>query len=527
MPRAEAIMKHRPWKWCAAVVVATLATVPVRAAEPASGPYDEPHRPQFHFSPARNWMNDPNGLVWADGEWHLFYQYNPEGDTWGHMSWGHAVSPDLVRWQHLPVALREEAGIMIFSGSAVLDDRNTSGFGKDGQPPLVAIYTGHEKNRQTQHIAHSTDRGRTWTKFAGNPVLDENLKDFRDPKVLWHEPTKRWVMVVAVPDRHKVWFYGSPDLKTWERLGEFGGQGATNGIWECPDLFELPVERDDGTPAGESRWVLVVNINGGTPAGGSGCQYFVGQFDGRTFTNDHPEETALWADWGADFYAAVSWSNGPPADARKNWVGWMSNWRYANQEPTKPWRTAQSVPRTLTLRQTRDGVHLVQRPVKELEQLRTAHKTIGPVNLRPGEEPLDVKGDTLELVATFQNVSAGEFGLKLRTGGGGEETLVGYEPASLKVFVDRRHSGEMVHKDFPARHAARAEPDGQGRVTFHILLDRSSVELFAHRGESVITDRIFPDPQHQGVSAYAAGGDATLVSLEVWTLNLAWNAPKD
>src|SRR5688572_27857608 len=244
----------------------------------AANRYQEPFRPQFHFTPERNWMNDPNGMVFFAGEYHLFYQYNPFGDKWGHMSWGHAVSRDLVRWEHLPPALAEEDGVMIFSGSAVVDWKNTSGFGKAGRPPFVAIYTGHHTTKplQNQHIAHSTDRGRTWTKFAGNPVLDIGERDFRDPKVIWHEETKRWVMAVAWPTNHKVRFYASPNLKEWTHLSDFGPAGSVAGIWECPDLF----------PIGRDKWTLIVNIGGGAPAGGSGTQYFVGEFDGKEFRLD-------------------------------------------------------------------------------------------------------------------------------------------------------------------------------------------------------------------------------------------------
>ena len=272
--------------------------------------YREPFRPQFHFTLERNWMNDPNGMVFYDGEYHLFYQSNPFGDKWGHMSWGHAVSRDLVHWEHLPLALAEEGGVMIFSGSAVVDWKNTSGFGRNGRPPLVAIYTGHytTKPLQNQHIAYSTDRGRTWTKYAGNPVLDIGEKDFRDPKVFWHEPAKRWVMVVAWPTERKVRFYTSPDLRDWVHLSDFGPAGSTHGIWECPDLFPLQTEGK----VKQSMWVLIVNVGSGAPAGGSGCQYFVGDFDGKQFTLDsslprpQPEFVPagkLIADFEGDDYA--------------------------------------------------------------------------------------------------------------------------------------------------------------------------------------------------------------------------------
>ncbi len=219
---------------------------------------DHPLRPQFHFTPAKNFMNDPNGLVFLDGEYHLFYQHNPEGDRWGHMSWGHAVSRDLLRWEHLPLAMREEGGIMIFSGSAVVDRANTSGLcGASGDACLIAIYTGHTEKRQTQNLAFSHDRGRTWTKYAGNPVIDLGRGDNRDPKVFWHAPTKRWVMVTVLAGPRKVRLFSSIDLKTWTMLSEFGPAGATGGAWECPDLFPLPV---DGN-ANEVRWVLDIDIN--------------------------------------------------------------------------------------------------------------------------------------------------------------------------------------------------------------------------------------------------------------------------
>jgi sucrose-6-phosphate hydrolase SacC (GH32 family) len=258
------------------------ATLECVAANP-TGYYSEPFRPQFHFTPEKNWMNDPNGMVFYEGEYHLFYQYNPFGDKWGHMSWGHAVSPDMIHWKHLPLALPEADNVMIFSGSAVVDWKNSSGFGKDGKPPLVAIYTGYRMtdNLQFECIAYSNDKGRTWTKYSGNPVININSKDFRDPKVQWHEATKRWIMTVSLSAEHKVRFYGSENLKEWKLLSEFGPAGATGGVWECPDLFELPVQ---GTH--EKRWVLAVNMNPGSIAGGSGGQYFIGQFDGTRFVAD-------------------------------------------------------------------------------------------------------------------------------------------------------------------------------------------------------------------------------------------------
>jgi fructan beta-fructosidase len=478
------------------------------------GLYSELHRPQFHFTPERNWMNDPNGLVYHDGEYHLFYQYNPHGDRWGHMSWGHAVSPDLLHWQHLPVALLEENGIMIFSGSAVADLDNTSGFGTKDNPPLVAIYTGHTDKEQNQHIAYSVDKGRTWTKYKGNPVIDENLKDFRDPKVMWHGPTKRWVMVVGLPTQQKVRFYASPDLKTWTKLSEFGQQGATGGIWECPDLFEVPVEGAKG-----SRWMLVVNINGGTPAGGSACQYFVGTFDGNAFTNENAKDVALWADWGADFFAAQSWSNAP--DDKRFWLAWMTNWRYANDEPTKPFRTAQSIPRQLKLVETKQGLRLAQTPV-DLSKLRSGAFALGgPDHATADHDPVNIRGDALEIRVTFQIDTSNDFGLKLRHNDK-EQTLVGYDVKQQRLYVDRTKSGANFHKDFPARHTASLAPGDDKQVMLHVLLDRSSVEVFAGNGTVVITDRIFPGADALDVSAYAVDGRVNIPAFESWKLNSVW-----
>ena len=311
--------------------------------------YNELYRPQFHFTPPINWMNDPNGLVYFDGEYHLFYQHNPHGNAWGHMSWGHAVSEDMLHWRHLPIALHEEYGVMVFSGCAVIDWKNTSGFGRDGKPPMVAIYTGHGLGKQTQDLAYSNDRGRTWTKYEGNPVIDLNEADFRDPKVFWHEPTSKWVMVVSMATAKYVQFYGSKDLKTWEHLSNFGPAGVRDKPnWECPDLFELPIE---GEP-GKTRWVLEVDMGNGSIAGGSGGEYFVGTFDGVTFQCDHDIGKSQWVDFGRDFYAPVSWSDIPESDGRRIWLSWMNNWE-TNLVPTSPWRSAMSIPRTLSLRRTR------------------------------------------------------------------------------------------------------------------------------------------------------------------------------
>jgi len=476
--------------------------------------YTEPFRLQFHFSPARNWTNDPNGLVYYKGEYHLFYQYNPFGETWGHMSWGHAVSPDMVHWKQLPLALAEENGEMIFSGSAVVDWHNSSGL-CGNQDCLIAIYTGHS-DHQSQSIAFSNDRGRTWTKYPGNPVIDLGLRDFRDPKVFWYEPDHKWVMVAALPADHKVRFFGSTDLKQWTALSDFGPAGATGGAWECPDLFPLPVD------GGQVRWVLSVNINPGGIAGGSGNQYFVGRFDGKRFTNDNPASQTLWADYGKDFYASQSYSDIPAADGRRIWLGWFSNWLYAAKEPTSPWRCAQSIPRVLALTKVRDSIRLVQAPIAELAALRGENWHFDNADIAEANRRLsEFQSDAYEIDGELEAGTADEAGFRLRIGAA-EQTLVGCSFKKAEVFIDRSKSGMVSFSgDFTGRHAG---PVGllARRIRLHIFVDRSSVELFANNGETTISDRIFPSPGSTGLQTYAAGGSARVVHLDVWKLKSAW-----
>ena len=491
------------------LAVATAALTFLAAQPPA---YDEPLRPQFHFTPARYFMNDPNGLVFYKGEYHLFYQHNPLGEQWGHMSWGHAVSPDLLHWQHLPVALHEADGVMIFSGSVVVDWHNTSGFctatGAD-RSCLVAVYTGHGHGKQTQNLAYSNDRGRTWMKYAKNPVLDPGLKDFRDPKAFWHEPTRRWIMVTVLPDQHKVRLFASADLKAWTPLSDFGPAGATGGVWECPDLFQLPIE---GEP-GRTRWVLDVDINPGGIAGGSAGQYFIGTFDGTRFVADEPAERTRWADYGADFYASLSFSDIPATDGRRIWMGWTSNWLYTNDEPSVTWRGAQSIPRALTLRRGRDGLRLVQTPVAEIERLRTAPAptVITGITVLPGsaEIQLDVKPGAWT-----------EAGIRL-SNDAGEDVIVGVTRVPLEVFVDRRQSRRTpFHGAYPGRHAGPlAWRDG--RLTLRVLFDRSVIEVFAGDGETVITDRVFPTQPLDRLELLPVGGAQPEARL--WTLASVWN----
>ena len=469
-------------------------------------------RPRYHFTPPQNFMNDPNGLVFFDGEYHLFYQYNPVGDVWGHMSWGHAVSRDLLHWEHLPVALHEENSMMIFSGSAVVDWQNTSGFGTQGNPPLVAVYTGHSKAEQTQNIAYSTDRGRTWTKYAGNPVLAIGASDFRDPKVFWHAPTSQWIMVTVLSDQHKVRFDGSPDLKHWTYLSDFGPAGATDGLWECPDLFPLSLEGQAGT----TKWVLKVDVLKGT-----GAQYFIGDFDGTRFSNAATQNEIRRVDYGADFYAAQSWSDAP--NERRIWIGWLNNWHYANEVPTSPWRGVFSIPRELRLRKHSDRLHLVQWPAEEWKQLRqplyhVTNADIALVNSQLAALEMDTAG---EIQVEFGPGTASAFGLKLCMGER-HETLINYDVESQELSIDRRSSGESAFSDqFADVHraplGAPLTPEG-GKIKLRILVDSCSVEVFVNEGRAVISDLIFPNVQNMGVKLYTQDGGISVNRLDIWRL---------
>lgn len=472
-------------------------------------------RPGYHYTSRRNWINDPNGLLWFDGEYHLFYQYNPHGDVWGDIGWGHAVSTDLLHWDELPVALQADARTMIFSGSAVVDTHNTSGFAGPGETALVAIYTGAGRapgGLQSQHIAYSTDRGRTWTKYACNPVLDLGLAEFRDPKVQWYAPGGFWLMAVVLPELRRIAFHASGDLKSWRHLSDFGPAGATAGIWECPDLF--PIARDDGGTA----WVLKVDVFAGHASGSMGSQYFVGDFDGVRFV-PCPGQDARWSDHGADFYAALSWNHLPAGEPAPVWIGWMNNHRYARDTPTRPWRGALSLPRRLALRRDAHGLVLVQQPLPQLANRRTRHRQYAGVRL-DGAAPawtLDGAGRMQwDIVAQFVPGDALECGLRLGNGAD-EYVLVGYRADTGTVFVDRSHAGGMTgHPDFPGRRHAPA--DVASGLHLRILVDNCSVEVFVNDGAATITELVFPTAAFDTLAPYALGGGAALQSLDIWQL---------
>jgi sucrose-6-phosphate hydrolase SacC (GH32 family) len=476
----------------------------------------ETYRPAFHFSPAAGWINDPNGLVYYEGEYHLFYQYHPDDTVWGPMHWGHAVSRDLHHWQELPIALFPDENGTIFSGSAIIDWHNTAGFGKEA---MVAIFTHADDPIQQQSLAYSTDNGRTWTKYDGNPVLKPlgNMPDFRDPKVIWYgdQETGHWVMPLAAGQA--ILFFKSADLKSWESTGGFGlTDGAHDGFWETPDLFELPVQSTDAT-----RWVLTVGVGSGAPAGGSGQQYFIGHFDGETFANENDPETVLWADYGADFYAGQSWSDAP--DGRRVWLGWLNNWTYASKLPTatknEGWRGAMSLPRELALVYTADGIRMVQTPVTEFARLRGETQRWQNEVIRGESDLLDgISAETVDIVAEFKITPETDLvGIRVRVGNG-QQTSIGYGHKQCVLFIDRSESGATTFSDdFTLLHTAPLESEND-IVKLHIIVDRASVEVFANDGLVVMTEQIFPDDNATGLSVFTNGSAVSLRHLAVTPL---------
>ena len=477
--------------------------------------YNQSYRPQFHYTPMKNWMNDPNGMVFLEGQYHLFYQHNPSGNEFGNMGWGHAVSEDLYNWEEKPMALEADDQGMIFSGGAVYDKYNTSGLFEEGKAGLVAFYTiaGEE---QTQGLAYSEDGGEMWKKYRGNPILpNPGIKDFRDPKVVWHEESEKWILLLAAGD--KVIFYGSDNLIDWQQLSEFGvDQGAQGGVWETPELFKLPVDGDSSN----EKWVLQVDMNPGSIAGGSGGQYFIGDFDGETFTREGTKEDINWVDYGTDFYAAQAFSN---HEGNPIWMAWMSNWLYASDLPTDPWKGAMSLPREVTLEEVNGETRLIQKPAGDVESNRS-EKLVDLSNEEiEGRIPLDnFEVDTYEVIAEFDLDTSGEFGFRVRKGDE-EETIVGYDSKNNLAFVDRQNSGDTgFHEQFPGVYRAPLEPTEDGKVKLHLFVDRSSVELFANDGKRVMTNRIFPSEGSDGLEIYAMNGKVTLDSLEVYKLESSW-----
>ncbi len=494
-----------------------LACCAITAGAQTTG-YDQPFRPQVHFSPKQNWTNDPNGLVYFAGEYHLFYQYNPFGDEWGHMSWGHAVSKDLLHWQELPVAIPERDGVMIFTGSTVVDRHNSSGFCAPGPECLVAVYTGSSKPSsgplQTQNLAYSNDHGRTWTAYPGNPVLDLHMADFRDPSVSWHEREHRWVMAVSLPKEHKVRFYASPDLKTWSALSDFGPAGDVAGDWECPDLLQIPAAEGNG----EAMWAVKVGLNPGSPQGGSGEQYFLGNFDGKTFTASQQTGAHGWTNYGKDDYCAISF-NGLPKGQPPVLIGWMSNWQYAAKLPTSPWRGQMSVPRQLSLRKDRDGLALQQQPV--IAPLRKEHKPLTGETQTPAHtSTLTTQTAPYELDLTFTSHPKQQFGLRLYSDAQ-HWTEIGFDRRQGEFYIDRTHSGQAIAPGFATRTRAPLAPDRP--MNLHLIVDRSSVEAFAQGGTIAMTNLLFPASATSRVELFSSDAQPVTIKGDAWSLQSVWN----
>ncbi len=489
--------------------------------------YQEKYRPQFHFSPEAHWMNDPNGMVFYAGEYHLFYQYYPESSVWGPMHWGHAVSTDLVHWKHLPIALYPDSLGMIFSGSAVIDWNNTTGFGSKGNPPMVAIYTHHngtiEKaggvDVESEAIAFSLDKGRTWAKYKNNPVIkNPGIRDFRDPKVSWNKEAKKWIMVLAAHDRVK--YYSSPNLKDWSFESDFGmGLGAHGGVWECPDLFPVKVEG-----SGETKWVQMVSINPGGPNGGSATQYFVGNFNGKTFASESTRTN--WIDWGRDDYAGVTWSDVPEKDGRRLFLGWMSNWQYGEAVPTSVWRSAMTFPRELVLKKVSGGYLLASSPARELALVRDQQltTTVSPETIS-GEKEVNLNGVALsqcELNFDF-SVEKGipdSFGLVFENGLK-ESLKIEYSKGSAQFIVDRANSGSMSFSNEFAG-LTKAPYILKKEVRLHILADAASVEIFVDDGNLVMTDLVFPTESFNKLKVFSSGGKIELKNAEIVGLKRIW-----
>lgn len=501
---------------CLLVVLLGLAST-----QPA---YQERYRPQVHFSPREHWTNDPNGLVYFHGEYHLFFQYNPLGDQWGHMSWGHAVSRDLLHWRELPVAIPELGNEMVFTGSVVVDSRNASGFCTQGKECLVAIYTGHRTGpgevRQTQNLAYSLDDGRTWTRYAENPVLDLQMDHFRDPSVFWDAQRRHWVMAVSLPRKHKIRFYSSPDLKHWAELSDFGPAGDVDGEWECPDLLRVPNENGSG-----EAWVLKIGLNPGAPQGGSGEQYFLGDFDGKRFVPFSPASSggpsaenrmplaSGWTNYGKDDYCAISFNN-LPAGEKPVLIGWMNNWQYAAKLPTSPWRGQMSIPRELLFLEDESGQALKQEPITS--PLRTKYTSILLAN---GSDVSAVYEPPFELELQFGNPSDQVFGIRLYTDND-HWTEIGFDPAKRQFYTDRTRSGAAISPDFPMKTIAPLA--GKRPYDLRVIVDRSSVEAYTQKGTIAMTNLIFPESSSNRLRIFSATGKRVPVQGRIWKLRSIW-----
>ena len=471
----------------------------------------EKFRPVYHHTPVYGWMNDPNGMFYKDGVYHLYFQYNPYGSMWGNMTWGHSTSTDLVHWTDEGTPIVADAWGTIFSGSCVVDKDNTAGFGKGA---VIAFYTSAKPSPwgdvQSQSMAYSLDNGKTFTKYEHNPILTSPERDFRDPKVFWYAPGKHWVMMLAVGQEIQI--YSSPNLKDWKKESSFGAmQGAHGGVWECPDLVEVPVE---GTK--EKKWVLICNINPGGPFGGSATQYFVGHFDGKVFVNESPTLTK-WMDWGKDNYATVTWSNAPAG--RCIALGWMSNWQYANNVPTTQYRSTNTIARDLTLYKVDNELYLKSAPSPEIKKARLEKVEIPSFKVTDKYEVASLLKDNkgaYELEMTIENAGASKIALAL-VNDQNEKVSMYYDTVRKQFVMDRSASGIVdFSRDFPAVTVAPVEDTN--KIHLRLFVDSSSIEAFGEEGKFVMTNLVFPAVPYNKLILESDKDGYTVKSLSVYKL---------
>lgn len=471
----------------------------------------ETYRPVYHHTPMYGWMNDPNGMFYKDGVYHLYFQYNPYGSMWANMTWGHSTSTDLTHWTYEGTAIVPDAWGAIFSGSCVVDKDNTAGFGKGA---VVAFYTSAKSTPwgdvQSQSMAYSLDNGKTFIKYEHNPILTSTERDFRDPKVFWYAPGKHWVMMLAVGQEMQI--YSSGNLKEWKKESSFGAmQGAHGGVWECPDLVEVAVEGSK-----EKKWVLICNLNPGGPFGGSAAQYFVGSFDGKKFVNESPTQTK-WLDWGKDNYATVTWSNAPAG--RCIALGWMSNWQYANNVPTTQYRSANTLARDLTLYRAGGELYLKSKPSPEIKKARAEEKKISTFEVKGNYEVASLLADNkgaYEIEMTIENKGTSKIDFSLMNEKG-EKVAMYYDVVRKQFVMDRSASGIVgFSRDFPAVTVAPVRNTDQ--IHLRLFIDRSSVEAFGEDGEYVMTNLVFPAEPYNRMVFSSDKGSYIVKSVNVYRL---------
>ncbi|MDN7674705.1 glycoside hydrolase family 32 protein [Burkholderia oklahomensis] len=533
------------------VLAGATAAVLCAAAHASSAPCPSPSptladgtpqwRPALHYAPQRNWMNDPNGLVYDGGVYHLFYQYNPHGNFWGDMSWGHATSRDLVHWDEQPVAMPANAREEIFSGSIVADARNTSGLGTASAPPLVALYTsvykagsGHAPGTQAQSLAYSIDHGRTWRPYAHNPVLtlEPESQHFRDPKVSWYAPGGYWLMSTVVADAHVVKLYRSSDLIHWDFLSDFTLPDVPHrgALWEMPELLPMPLDGD----ARRTKWVMIVNVNPWSIAGGSGAMYFVGSFDGKTFTPDRVAPANAdpaqyqWLDHGADYYAAGTFANAP--GDRPVAIAWMSNWDYADRIPTTPWKGAMTLPRELALKTIDGRPRLTFAPARSFDAFARNRPAVrvGSLAVASSTRELgaDARGTVQRIALTIEPRSARRAGVVVRRSADGRTgTRIVYDTVARTLSVDRSASGEINFSNAFSKQHIVALSLVNGKLRLDVIVDRGSIEVFDGDGRSVVTDLVFPSPADDRIAVFAEDGDATFSDVVVTNLDAKALAP--